>query len=308
MAADTIEFIAFPGTGNITHFIAEDKGFYAREGVKVTFTPTPNSIFQITETVKGRYHIASTAVDNVVAYQEGQGAAPLDRTPDLFVFMGGGQIDLPLVVAPEVRSYADLKGKPLAVDALTTGFAFVLYKMLERGGLKRSDYKLVSVGGTDKRWESVKAGHQAGSLMNDPFTGFALAAGFRVLQTHTEILPHYQVGSYAASRAWAAANRDKVAGFIRAQIAAVDWLHDPANRAEAAGILTRHMPQLAAPAAKAAVDKLPKSFAKGGALDMEGVKTVLELRSEYGEPKKRLADPDKYVDLSYLEAARAKRG
>lgn len=38
---------------------------------------------------------------------------------------------------------------------------------------------------------------------------------------------------------------------------------------------------------------------------MEGVKTVLELRSAYGEPKKELTDPMKYIDLSFYEEALA---
>jgi len=305
--AAAIEFISFPSTANVTHFIAADKDFYVREGVQVNFTPTPNSVFQITETVKGRYHIAATAIDNVVAYQEGQGAVALDRKPDLFAFMGGAHIELFLVVTPDIRSYADLKGRSLAVDALTTGFAFVLYKMLEKGGLRKDDYKLVSVGGTDKRWEALKAGQYAATLLTDPFTGFALAAGFRVLQVHTELYPKYPSGIYAASRAWAAANREALAGFIRAHIAAVDWLLDAANRAEAAAILVRAMPQLAAPAAKAAVEKLgsPKTgFVRGGELDIGGVRDVLALRSEYGAPRRQLTDPAKYIDFAYLEAAR----
>jgi ABC-type nitrate/sulfonate/bicarbonate transport system substrate-binding protein len=311
MPASTIEFISFPSTANVTHFIAADKGFYAREGVRVNYTPTPNSVYQITETVKGRFHVAATAFDNVVAYQEGQGAVALDRAPDLFAFMGGAHIELALVVRPDVRGYADLAGRSLAVDALTTGFAFVLYKMLEKGGLKKGDYRLVSVGGTDKRWKSLRAGEHAGTLLTDPFIGFALDAGLRVLQVHTDLFPHYPTGIYAASRAWAAANRETVAGFIRAHVAAVDWLHDAANRAEAAEILVRQMPQLAQPAAEAEVEKLvsPRTgFIRGGGIDLAGVRDVLALRSEYGEPRKRLADPGKYLDLAYLEAARSRRG
>ena len=36
---------------------------------------------------------------------------------------------------------------------------------------------------------------------------------------------------------------------------------------------------------------------------MEGVKTVLELRSKYGTPQKTLTDPLKYVDLSLHQKA-----
>jgi ABC-type nitrate/sulfonate/bicarbonate transport system substrate-binding protein len=311
MAGAAIEFISFPSTANVTHFIAADLGLYAREGVRATCTPTPNSVFQITEMVKGRFHVAATAFDNVVAYQEGQGAVALDRTPDLFAFLGGANIELSLVVAPDVRSYADLKGRSVAVDALTTGFAFVLYKLLEKGGLAKTDYRLVSVGGTDKRWEALKAGQHAGTLLIDPFTGFARAAGFRVLQVHTDLYPGYPTGIYAASRAWAAANRDRVLGFIRAHLAAVDWLLDGGNRAEAAMILACHMPQLGSDAARIAIDKLATTgtgFTRGGAFSPEEVRGVLALRSEYGEPRKRLADPDRYMDLTYLEAARARPG
>lgn len=50
--------------------------------------------------------------------------------------MGSDPGFLRLVTSPNVRSYADLRGKTLSVDALTTGYAFVLLEMLERNGLR----------------------------------------------------------------------------------------------------------------------------------------------------------------------------
>jgi hypothetical protein len=38
-------------------------------------------------------------------------------------------------------------------------------------------------------------------------------------------------------------------------------------------------------------------------IDRDGLATVLRLRSTYGPPRKQLTDPDRYVDLSYLDAA-----
>ena len=40
-------------------------------------------------------------------------------------------------------------------------------------------------------------------------------------------------------------------------------------------------------------------------LDAEGVKTVLALRSEYGNPRKELTQVQKYEDLSYYHRALA---
>jgi ABC-type nitrate/sulfonate/bicarbonate transport system substrate-binding protein len=304
--AKGLSVIAFPGTGNIVHFVGDEKGFYRAEGIEVALTPTPNSVFQITEFVKGTFDIASTAIDNIVAYTEGQGAAKLDREPDMFVFMGGAQIELPFVVAPGIESYADLKGKTLALDALSTGFAFILYKMLERGGLKEGDFKFVSVGGTDKRWASLEAGEHAGALLNDPFTHFALAKGFRIMESNLDLFDHYQSGCFAARRSWAKENGDALVAFIRAHVRILEWLADPANAEEAALILAAKIPTLAPPAAKAAVAKLsaPRTgFTPKCALDREGIKTVLALRSEYGKPQKKLDDPDAYLDLTYYEEA-----
>ena len=96
-------------------------------------TTTPSSAFQAENLINGKFHIAGTAFDNVVAYQEGQGAVKFDRQPDLFAFMGATQVELAFIVAPEIASYQDVKGKSLALDAVATGFAFVLYEMLAQG-------------------------------------------------------------------------------------------------------------------------------------------------------------------------------
>ena len=49
----------------------------------------------------------------------------------------------------------------------------------------------------------------------------------------------------------------------------------------------------------------PKTgFTRRAELDVDGVKTVLGLRSEYGEPRKQLTDAAKYYDLQYYKKAR----
>jgi hypothetical protein len=46
-----------------------------------------------------------------------------------------------------------------------------------------------------------------------------------------------------------------------------------------------------------------KGINRTGDLDIAGIKTVLALRSEYGEPRKVLTDVEKYYDLQYLKKA-----
>lgn len=42
---------------------------------------------------------------------------------------------------------------------------------------------------------------------------------------------------------------------------------------------------------------------KRGKIDLDGIRTVLKLRSEYGTPKKTLTDPAKYVDETWYNQA-----
>lgn len=304
MTAHSVDIICFPGAPNLPIFVAQAKGLFEKNDLTVNMTTTPSSAFQAENLASGKFQIAGTAFDNVVAYQEGQGAVKLPATPDFFAFMGATQVELAFVTAPEIATYADLKGKSLALDALSTGFAFVLYEMLEKNGLTKKDYEMVAVGATPQRWESVKAGTHVGTLTIEPFTSIARNQGFKVLDTSSNLLDAYQGGSFAASRAWAKANPDALKAFIKGYLAGLEWTLDAANREEATQILLERMPEIKPPVAGAVMNSLlsPRSgLTPKGAMLMDGVKTVLALRSKYGTGA-TLTDPDRYIDLSYYNA------
>ncbi len=307
---ETLEVIVFPGGFNWPIWAAQEKGFFTRERLEVKLTPTPSSVFQLTNLIAGKFDIGMTAIDNVIAYQEGQGEAPVTGTPDLFAFMGGDNGCLRLVVQPEIKSYADLRGKELSVDALTTGYAFVLRKMLERGGLKEGEYTLVRAGGVLQRWEALKEKKHAGTLLVTPFEIIAESMGFRRLANAADALGPYQGLVGAARRSWARTHADQLAGFIRAYRAGLGWLYDRAHKAEALSILQKNVHGMSPELAEKTYNVLLAP--SGGvdptaALDVDGIRTVLTLRSEYGRPQKELTDPTRYYDLSYYERATTPR-
>jgi hypothetical protein len=61
--------------------LAQEKGDFARGGIEAQLTNTPSSVFQLSGLIKGRFDMA--AIDNVIAYQEGQREAPVAAPPDL---------------------------------------------------------------------------------------------------------------------------------------------------------------------------------------------------------------------------------
>jgi ABC-type nitrate/sulfonate/bicarbonate transport system substrate-binding protein len=301
-----VKLIAFPGAPNLPIFVAQENGWFERHGVKLEMKMTPSSAYQAEALAKGEFDIAGSAVDNVVAYTEGQGAVALPQTPDFFAFLGGTEIELAIVAQPDIKKVADLAGKPVALDAPGTGFAFVFYHLLEQGGLKPGAYKVDAVGATPQRWESVKAGNHAATMTIEPFTSIAKAQGFNILARSTESLKDYQGGTYLARRSWAKDKRAAIIGYIRGYLDGLAWTLDPANREAASQILLKNMPEIKPPVVGAVMTSLlsPRSgLTPKGAITIEGLKTVLELRSRYGKGAVKLTDPAKYIDLSYYEEA-----
>jgi len=306
-----LKIIAFPGAPNLPLFAGIERGFFANAGLEIDLTTTPSSIYQFEQFAAGAFDIAFTAFDNVVAYREGQGAAKLASVPDFRVLMGATQIELSVVVAPDIAEAADLKGKSLALDAVSTGFAFVLYELLKNLGLDRADYEAVAVGATPERWQSVKAGTHAGTITIEPFTSIARMAGFKVLARSSDLLPAYQGGIVAVRQDWAAAHTETVDAFIAAYLKGLDWTLDPANRAEAAALLLAKMPEIKPNVVDAVMSSLlsPRSgLTPGGKILADGMQAVLDLRSRYGHPATKLTNIDKYLYLDPLERVSARLG
>ena len=305
-APKPVNLVVFPGGFNWPIWVAQEKGFFARHGVAPVVTPTPSSAFQLQNLIEGKFDIAMTAIDNLIAYREGQGEAKVDG-PDLIAFMGSDNGFLRLVTVPEVKRFDDLRGKTLSVDALTTGYAFVLLEIMERSGLVLNrDYRTERAGGVLQRFNALLEKKHAGTMLLSPFEVQAEAQGFNRLANAIEVLGAYQGLVGGARKAWADANRDTVVGFIRAYSEAVDWLYAPQNRAEAIAIFRKNLPQASEQAAGTAYGVLlspTEGFQRKAQIDLKGVETVLRLRSKYGQPQKTLTDARRYYDDSFYRAA-----
>jgi ABC-type nitrate/sulfonate/bicarbonate transport system substrate-binding protein len=301
-----VRLIVFPGGFNWPIWVAEEHGWFATEGIELEVTSTPGSVFQLTGLIEGRFDIAITLIDNVIAYREEQGEVPTGGA-DLFAFMAADTRVFPtLVTLPEISGYADLRGRTLSVDALNTGYALVLRAMLEHGGLRAGDYRLERVGGARERYRALAERKHAGCLLNSPFEALLQARGFNVLDTAIAVLGCYQGQVAAARRSWAEANRDVLVGVIGAFLRAVEWLYDQTHRERAFQIYCEHTPDADASAAATAYAVLfdpAKGFPRNGAVDLEAIDTVIALRSKYGRPERTLGVPSDYYDPSFLAEA-----
>ena len=83
-----ISICAFAGPETSPIQLAQENGYFAEEGISVRCEAAPGSIHQMVGLIDGEFDMAMSAVDNVIAYVEGQGAATPKNRADLIVCLG----------------------------------------------------------------------------------------------------------------------------------------------------------------------------------------------------------------------------
>ena len=107
-------------------------------------------------------------------------------------------------------------------------------------------------------------------------------------------------------RGWLKDNEGAAIGFMRALREATNWIYDPQNREICEAILLGNDRDMTPALAKKTYDMFvdPKTgLYRDLKIDMDGFKVVLALRAKYGEPRRELGAPTKYVDLELYRKA-----
>ena len=275
-------------------WVAEAKGMFADEGLDVRIMVTGESEHQLDLVDAGELEIFHQAADHFVR--------EIEDGKDYVVLHTITRAANDLLVRPEYRSYADLKGKTIALDNLQTGYWLLYRKVLAMQGLQPGDYTLSpESGGPVNRMQKVRDDIAQFTYMNAPESIRAELDGFPILTNLSEHFPEFPASSIGARRGWAESNRDTVIAYLRGYIRASEWLLEPANRDEAirigAGI--GHEPET-----------LPGSYdnfirnglVRHGTLSREGFRQVGELLIEGGVIT-AFGGMEKYADPSYQDEA-----
>jgi NitT/TauT family transport system substrate-binding protein len=270
--------------------VARTKGLFAPKGLEVDIMVTPNSTDQMRGLSLGSWQIVSTAFDNVLGWSGREGAEIVAIAQ---VAQG---ITLPVYVRPEIETWEDLRGKPLAVDAVDTAYALVLRRILLAHGLEmeRGDYTLLPKGATGHRLESMNEGETFAGVLNPPWDAKANAAGMKRFGDQREILPDYPGGVFAVNRKWADENRGILIKYLAAWDQGLHWAQDAQNHDEVMNLITEAEKMDEASAANR-LRQLPSN----GRLNLAGLQTVLDLRVQFGLTPPIGKDLAKYYDESF---------
>jgi len=273
-------------------YAARNLGLFDRAGLVVDVAVVGSSVKQQEELIGGRYDIGFQQADHVIR--------AVERGGDLFVFAPHGHApELTLVGLPDVRDIAALRGRTIAVDGARTGYALLLRRLLREHGLSESDVSFAEVGGSKERFDTMKSGTAAASMLNAPFDASLIASGYVPLARMAEAFPLYPGSVMAARRNWARTHGKELRAFVRASDEAYAWLRDPRNATRALEMLPEHL-ALSPAAARAALEQFAKRAPP--LLTQEGMQQVIDTVWEaegYSGPK---GEPAKYMDLSITQA------
>ncbi len=276
-------------------WVASGKGFLKREGLDAEVTAIRGTASTMQALVSDSIYVALAANDGAIGLVE--------KGLDVAMIAGGSKTTHMIMGAKRYKTYEDLRGATLGSSSLTSGTAFLLRRVLKTKGLEYPrDYKLVNVGGSGPAFTALSTGNIAAAILAVPISFKAQAMGFNLIGTVTDVFPNYLLSSFSVRREWAAEHRDQVVRFLKAVLKARKWLDD--NRKAGAEFLAKEL-DLKPKLAEKGLDYYLRHHAWEPDLniDMDGLKTVVEIYTEQADMKGPTPDPEKYVDLSYLREA-----
>jgi ABC-type nitrate/sulfonate/bicarbonate transport system substrate-binding protein len=310
----------------LPQFIAEKKGFFASEGVKVELVRLKS------------------------AFRTGPGQQATENLPTVKQAMESGTIDmarqqLPLLIHDDMAGakyigVAVAANNPVYLFVAQAGLCYISFGLCSRSpvgpvGIFRDFNKGDTIAVTnpwdgitiwtkerfsesgvptkDITWKSI-AGSNAriGCLTSDKCHAVVLdLPAFFQAQTAMNVVSYGTTGGVGpqlyqldiANPDWAAAHHDLISRYIRATTAAMRFITDPKNRdeiVESVMELTKQ-PQGQSEAILTYISH-DRTF-QTSAPNMANVKAVIELLGKYGALKKPLPSPERFVDPSYARDA-----
>ena len=300
-------------------------GFFAAEGITLDTAQTASSpaIFKALQT--GGRDVILTQIDNVFNYRY-NASNPNGSTFEPVAFIGTDWGNgAALVTRKGITSVEELRGKVLAVDSPNSGFAFVLYGIMRAHGLEKDvDYTVIvpkkadgtQDSGTPARYTRLQAGEFDATILNAGFQFRAEAAGYPILGQIKDAADPFMGGAGVTRRDWLDNNQDLAIRFIRAYVAAENYVLDPANKDEIVAQLTKESANIAVVGQKTyeLLLRQGEGLTPDASIDTKALLGTAQLRDSFGgfdEPQNLdyLTSPASGMyDLSYWRMATLANG
>ncbi|MFM9967579.1 MAG: ABC transporter substrate-binding protein [Burkholderiales bacterium] len=211
-----------------------------------------------------------------------------------------------LIARPEIKTYADLKGKLLGLADEAGSITVSTRKLLAKNGLGANDFKFRTIDGTPSRFTCLTKGECAAVPLGQPQDLLAIKDGFRLLGSSVEVVPEFVYTVTAVRRSWATAHRQAMLRYVRAMAAAFTFIRDTSKRNAVIAAIVESNAISADVAARILTlyfEPERRVLPRRGEIDAKGFREVIVFMGEAGLLKPPYPDAERFIDRQYLRAA-----
>jgi NitT/TauT family transport system substrate-binding protein len=210
-----------------------------------------------------------------------------------------------IMVRPDIKTPADLKGKKIGATRVGSVSHSVLMMMLKRWNLNPADLQVLQLGSSPNMLSALERGGVDGAVMTIPFVFIAEDRGSRVLIDLAETDIYYLHTMIASTRSFVRSNRDVAVRFLKGFVEGIAYFKQ--NKRESLEIVRKKL-RINADQERnleRSYDLLASKYYEAMPYpSLRGVETVLGL-VEKDNPKAKTTDPKSLVDDTLLREIEA---
>jgi ABC-type nitrate/sulfonate/bicarbonate transport system substrate-binding protein len=184
--------------------LAERKGFFAREGIALEVLPIEGGAANMVLALSKRVvDITRTATPYLIQ-------DVLNGSENVAVFGETGTPIYSLITRPEIKDFADLKGKTVGLSLAVDTISISTRKLMALHGIKEGDFKVKELVWTPARSACLKKNECDAVPLGQPEDFLLMQDGYRRLGVSTEAMRNFQFIVSAVRRSWGNQNKDSL--------------------------------------------------------------------------------------------------
>lgn len=213
----SLQVAVVPAVTNMGLFLAQEKGFFAAEGLTVKIVPVQSSTTALAGQLTGEFDVTGGAyVSYVLSQSKNPGAIAWHILSEGSISQPGSQSVL-VAKNSSVSTVAGLRGKTVAANILNNVGTLLIQSMLSENNIPVSSVKLVQMPFPDMG-PALAAGRIAAGWFDEPFLSRAQATlGAQTLfDTSQGSTSNFPISGYLSTKSWVGRYPNTAAAFVRA--------------------------------------------------------------------------------------------
>ena len=283
-------------------WVAEENGLFRKHGIDA----------EVIIIGGGASRVVSSLIAGEIQYSVGGGDAVVRsalRGADTVLVASPLKTGLQrLMVRPDIKTPAELKGKKVGITRFGSASHWVLQLFLRKWGMRSEDIQMVQLGSSPAMFASLEKAVVGGAVFTIPTFFVAEDRGYRILADPVDLDIYYLQNSVDSTKSLLRQKHDQAVRFVKGICEGLAYFKK--NRKESLAVLQRKLRIQSAQEKdlrylEASYNLLATKFYNQVPYAMpKAVETTLEFISTE-EPKTRGADPKVFVDESIVREVEA---